>query len=150
MWYERGEPQTSSPMGATITLAGTCPIFEINNPSDSITEYKYKGYTLDQQRYPTFSYEYKNIKIKDKISPILNGNGLNRTINIDGSNKNNLEIRIAQSTSIKPMGNGLYIIGDHEYFVKLDQNSTPKIESYQGNQVLLMTGSEPIQYQLIW
>ena len=150
MWYERGEPQTSSPMGATITLAGTCPIFEINNPSDSITEYKYKGYTLDQQRYPTFLYEYKNIKIEDKISPILNGNGLIRTINIDGNNRNNLMIKIAQSTSIKPMGNGLYIIGDHEYFVKLNQNSSPKIESYQGNQVLLMTGGEPIQYQLIW
>ena len=150
MWYERGEPQTSTPMGASITLAGTCPIFEINNSSDSITDYKYKGYTLDQQRYPTFSYEYKNIKIEDKISPVQNGNGLNRTINIDGIDKNNLMIRIAQGKSIKSMGDGLYIIGDHEYFVKLNQNSSPKIESYEGNQVMLMTGGEPIQYQLIW
>ena len=150
MWYERGEPQTSSPMGASITLAGTCPIFEINNSSDSITDYKYKGYALDQQRYPTFLYEYKNIKIEDKISPIQNGNGLNRTINIDGIDKNNLMIRIAQGKSIKSMGNGLYNIDDQKYFVQTTLGEIPTIEMHNGQQVLLISAKQKINFQLIW
>jgi hypothetical protein len=59
-------------------------------------------------------------------------------------------IRIAQAKSISPLGNGLYSMGDQEYFVQLTPGLFPKIENYQGGQVLLMSASEPIQYQLIW
>jgi hypothetical protein len=150
MWYERGEPQTSSPMGATITLAGTCPIFEKNNSTDSITGYKYKGYNLDQQRYPTFSYEYKNVKIEDKISPFENGKGLNRIINAEGDGKKDLMLRIAQGKSIKLIGNGLYSIDDQSYFIQVNAAENPLIETHNGQQVLLGSAQKKLSYQLIW
>jgi len=150
MWYERGEPQTSSPMGATITLPGICPIFESNSTTDSIAKYKYKGYTLTENRYPAFAYEYNNIKVEDKISPIENGKGINRTINVDGDEKNNLMLRIAQGKSIKPMGNGLYSIDDQNYFVQTSSGDTPTIEMHNGQQVLLVSAKQKLSYQLIW
>ena len=150
MWYERGEPQTSSPMGATITLQGICPIFESNNTTDSIAKYKYKGYTLTENRYPVFAYEYNNLKVEDKISPIENGKGINRTINVDGDEKNNLMLRIAQGKSIKPMGNGLYSIDDQNYFVQTSSGDTPTIEMHNGQQVLLISAKQKLSYQLIW
>ncbi len=150
MWYERGEPQTSSPMGATITLAGTCPIFEKNNSTDSITGYKYKGYNLDQQRYPTFSYEYKNVKIEDKISPFENGKGLNRIIYAEGDGKKDLMLRIAQGKSIKLIGNGLYSIDDQSYFIQVNAAENPLIETHNGQQVLLGSAQKKLSYQLIW
>ena len=150
MWYERGEPQTSSPMGATITLPGICPIFESNNITDSIAKYKYKGYTLTENRYPVFAYEYNNLKVEDKISPIENGKGINRTINVDGDEKNNLMLRIAQGKSIKAMGNGLYSIDDQNYFVQTTSGETPTIEIHNGQQVLLISAKQKLSYQLIW
>jgi hypothetical protein len=150
MWYERGEPQTSAPMGATITLPDICPIFERNNPTDSITGYKYKGYTLTENRYPVFAYEYNNLKVEDKISPVENGKGINRTINVDGDEKNNLMLRIAQGNSIKPMGNGLYSIDDQNYFVQTSSGEIPTIEMHNGQQVLLISAKQKLSYQLIW
>jgi hypothetical protein len=150
MWYERGEPQTSSPMGATITLSGMCPIYEATNNTDSISNYKYKGYNLDQQRYPTFSYEYKKVKIEDKIIPFENGKGLNRTINVEGDGKNDLMLRIAQGKSIKSIGNGLYSIDDQSYFIQISSAETPLIETHNGQQVLLASAQKKLSYQIIW
>lgn len=59
-------------------------------------------------------------------------------------------IRIAQGSSITPLGKGLYSIGNQAYFVQVSADLFPKIESYLGQQVLLLPGGEAIQYQLIW
>lgn len=147
MWHERGEPQTATPMGATIVLAGNCPIYEKTSTKDSIIDYQYKGYTLSAG-IPTFSYTYKTFSIKDKIQP--EGKGLKRSIIVSGEGKEKTMIRIAQGSSITPLGKGLYSIGNQAYFVQVSADLFPKIESYLGQQVLLLPGGEAIQYQLIW
>jgi hypothetical protein len=149
MWYERGEPQTATALGAAITLAGNCPIYEPALSKDSVTAYQYKGYSLDAKGLPTFNYVYHQLKITDKISALENGNGLKRTINIDG-NKQNTSIRIAQGSSIKPMGNGLFVAGDHQYFITIDPSMNAKVENYLGQQVLLVPASASISYTIIW
>lgn len=150
MWYERGEPQTSSPMGASINLPGICPVFERNNATDSIENYKYNGYVLNEQRYPVFSYAYKNFKIEDKIIPTEKGKGLNRTIDVQGEGKDKLMIRIAQGKSIKLLGNGLYSIDDQTYYVQTTAGEIPTIESHNGQQVLITPAKQKLSYQLIW
>jgi hypothetical protein len=127
-----------------------CPIYEATNNTDSISNYKYKGYNLDQQRYPTFSYEYKKVKIEDKIIPFENGKGLNRTINVEGDGKNDLMLRIAQGKSIKSIGNGLYSIDDQSYFIQISSAETPLIETHNGQQVLLASAQKKLSYQIIW
>jgi hypothetical protein len=89
------------------------------------------------------------LKITDKISALENGNGLKRTINIDG-NKQNTSIRIAQGSSIKPMGNGLFVAGDHQYFITIDPSMNAKVENYLGQQVLVVPASASITYTIVW
>lgn len=149
MWYERGEPQTATALGAAITLAGNCPVYEPTTTKDSITAYSYKGYTLDQTGLPTFKYEYKQQKITDQLRVLDNRNGLRRTITIDGATENNF-IRIAQDPSIKSMGNGLYVVGDHRYFISIDPSTKISIENYLGQQVLVVPASSKINYSIIW
>jgi len=146
MWHERGEPQTATALGAPIVLAGNCPIYE-RATKDSIADYQYKGYTLSAG-LPTFSYTYKTLSIKDKIQP--EGKGLKRSISVTGEGKEKTMIRIAQGSSITPLGNGLYSIGNQAYFVQIAAGVFPKLEGYLGQQVLLLPAGETIQYQLIW
>lgn len=147
MWHERGEPQTATPLGAPIVLAGNCPIYEKTTTKDSIADYQYKGYTL-KTGLPTFAYTYKALSIKDKIQP--EGKGLKRSISVTGEGKEKTMIRIAQGSSITPLGNGLYSIGNQAYFVQIAAGQYPKIEGFLGQQVLLLPAGETIEYQLIW
>jgi len=147
MWHERGEPQTATPLGAPIVLAGNCPIYEKPLTKDSIADYQYKGYTLSAG-LPTFAYAYKALSIKDRIQP--EGKGLKRSITVSGDGKEKTMIRVAQGSSITPLGKGLYSIGNQAYFVQLAPGLYPKIENYLGQQVLLLPAGETIQYQLIW
>jgi hypothetical protein len=149
MWYERGEPQTATALGAAITLPGNCLIYEPTNTKDSITSYAYKGYSLDVSGLPTFKYEYKQQLITDQLRVLDNRNGLTRTITIDGANQNGF-IRIAQDPSIKSMGNGLYVVGNHRYFISVDPSTNTNIENYLGQQVLLVPTSRKINYSIIW
>lgn len=149
MWHERGEPQTASPLGASIVLAGTCPVYDKTLAKDSLADYQYKGYTLSAG-LPIFSYAYKELMVKDQVQPADNGRGLKRSITITGEGKEKAMVRIAQANEITPLGNGLYSIGNQAYFVQLAADIYPKIETYLGQKVLLLPGSEPVQYQLIW
>ncbi len=150
MWYERGEPQTASPLGASIDLVGNCPVYERTATKDSIAAYQYKGYDISGKGYPTFKYNYKNLKIEDQITPNENGRGLSRTIQVEGDGKEKTLIRIAQGSSITPLGNGVYAIDDQKYFIQVGTSVIPNIETYLGQRVLILSAKEKIQYQLIW
>jgi len=150
MWHERGEPQIATPMGAPIVLYGSCPIYDKTLSKDSIADYQYKGYTIAAAGHPQFQYTFKKLNLQDQIVPADNSRGIKRTITVSGEGKDKVMIRIAQAKSITPLGNGLYSLGEQEYFVQLAPGTFPKIENYQGGQVLLMNGNDPIQYQLIW
>ncbi|MFN5326661.1 MAG: family 16 glycoside hydrolase [Bacteroidota bacterium] len=150
MWYERGEPQTSSPLGASIDLVGNCPIYEKNATKDSIADYQYKGYNLSSKGYPIFKYQYKKLTVADQISPNETGRGLTRTIEVQGEGKEKTWIRIAQGSNITPLGNGIYAIDDQKYFIQLGSSVFPNIETYLNQRVLILPAKEKIQYQLIW
>jgi hypothetical protein len=150
MWYERGEPQTSSPLGASIDLVGNCPIYEKNATKDSIADYQYKGYNLSSKGYPVFKYQYKKLTVADQISPNETGRGLTRTIEVQGEGKEKTWIRIAQGSNITPLGNGIYAIDDQKYFIQLGSSVFPNIETYLNQRVLILPAKEKIQYQLIW
>ena len=150
MWYERGEPQTATALGAAVVLTGNCPVYEKTNKTDSISDYTYKGYTLTETGHPVFKFLYKNMQVEDKIVPAEKGRGLSRNIIISGEGKDKMMLRLAQGTSITPLGSGLYAIGDQAYYIQIAPGTTPKIETYNQQQVLLLPASEQVQYQVIW
>jgi hypothetical protein len=150
MWYERGEPQTASALGAAKTLAGNCLIYNPSLTKDSVTAYQYKGYTLGGNGLPTFKYEYQNLQLQDHIQAMDNSRGLSRTIHIEGSQLENMKIRIAQGSTIKKIDNGIYVVGDQAYFITMDASLSPTIENYLGQQVLVLPAKEKMHYNIIW
>ena len=150
MWHERGEPQTASPLGAPVVLAGNCPVYDKSLKKDSITDYSYKGYTLTSTNQPVFSYQYKNLRITDAPAPAEQGRGLKRTLMISGEGREKVMFRITQGKSITPIGGGLYNISNGAYYVQISPALFPRIETYLDQQVLVLPGQESIQYNIIW
>lgn len=150
MWYERGEPQTATPMGSPIVLTGNCPIYDKTNAIDSISGYQYKGYTLTESRLPVFSYAYKEMYIKDMVSPFEQGKGLSRTISLTGKGIEDVMIRIAQAKTITPLGKGLFAIDNQSYYIQVSPSIFPEIETYNNQQVLLLPAGKEVTYQIIW
>jgi hypothetical protein len=151
MWYERGEPQTASPLGAAVVLPGTCPVFNATNSKDSIADYKYKGYTLNGTGSPVFKYVYRNINIVDQILPADQGTGLNRNIKFSGEGVNSLQIRAAQGKKIAMIRKGVYGVDDGRYFIRVAENSDARIVAYKDQQLLVLNpANDVVNYQIIW
>lgn len=148
MWYERGEPQTASSLGATIVLPGKCPIHE-TAAVDSVPEYRYKGYTLDSKGQPNFQYAYKGAVISDAIHPSANNQGLQRTITVNGSGESFTQFRIAQGKNIEAMGNGLFRIDGH-YYIQFEHGANGIIAPFKDEFVLLSSMKTSITYSIIW
>jgi hypothetical protein len=151
MWHERGEPQTAAPLGATVILAGTCPVYDATSSRDSIADYKYKGYTITGTGAPVFKYEYRNVSITDQILPAEMGKGLSRTMKVSGDGINGLQFRAAQGKTITMIRKDLYSVESGRYFVQLFQTADARIADYMGQKVLLLNASNAeLNYQIIW
>jgi hypothetical protein len=150
MWHERGEPQTAKPLGAAVVLTGKSLVYDKTLKKDSIAGLEYRGYSLNATGHPLFRYAYKTIQLEDQIQALEKGRGLKRTIRVSGTEKEKFMIRIGQSTEIRPMGGGVYNMGNGAYFLQLAPGVFPRIESYLDQKVLLLPSNSEIQYQLIW
>jgi mono/diheme cytochrome c family protein len=62
-------------------------------------DYQFHGYRLDEKRFPTFSYDYRKLTVKDRYTPEeINGvTSLVRTLTFSGDPEENVYLRIADS-----------------------------------------------------
>jgi hypothetical protein len=155
MWYERGEPQITEPMAASIQLNGKNPIFIRVNSSSAIpdslsveNEWVYKGYTLDENKNPVFKYSFSNETVTDKIVSAANGAGLLRSFTFSNYLANSF-IRAGESKSITKGENGIYQLDNH--YIRIDPYLNPIVEEANGIKVLLIPiTSRNISYSIIW
>lgn len=168
MWHERGEPQTAASMGAGITLPGVCPVTIYTDQSrmfpdslDDETELVYKGYALDGQRQPTFTYQYQDSQFTDRLSPYENGKGLTRQIKISNPPAGKqLAYRLAEGKNITEVSKNVFRVdtGDTGFYVQLPDNKLlkPTIQEKSGSKVLTLpyqSGKNAINEvtcELIW
>jgi Domain of Unknown Function (DUF1080) len=151
MWYERGEPQTSKAMGAGAVLAGLAPVLPDwargSVLPDSLDDHKtliYKGYTLDENRLPTFLYRLQGMELKDRMAPSMDGKGLLRQITLNNNSGKNALLRLAAGKTIVDLGKGLYAVDDHRYYVQVPDFQTKKyaVASVGNRQELVLETSE--------
>lgn len=77
--------------------------------------FAWKGYTLDDQRRPTFRYTWHEATIEESYTASGNGNlpdgqpVLTRTVRIDGSLPANAWFRLADAAKIEDKGNGTWL-----------------------------------------
>lgn len=157
MWHNRGNG-TARLMGTPIYF-GTPKLVlaqlaarEEAWPSDtSGTGYRPRGYRLDQQDRPTFQYEMYGTTIEDTTTPLPNGTGLTRTVSVADA-PGDLYVQLANAESIEDQGNGVYVIGDKSWYIKLDDSGRgkPFIRDNQGGKELLIPVSNSISYSIIF
>jgi hypothetical protein len=120
------------------------------------SNFKFKGYYLDENKRPRFTYLTNGLTVNDKFTPVDNGRSLNRELKIEGkSDTKNLYCLVAVASAFSQQKDGSYIAGDKEYFIKVDPSLKPMIRDANGKKemivpVSLATGSAKVSYSIIW
>jgi hypothetical protein len=157
MWEDRGEPQLAKPIGAVIPLSVAPALAVLPNSdaawTDSIAfdDMQNKGYELDKARMPTFVYTYLGADISDKIS-VESSEALTRTVSVTNA-PDNLYFRIAMAPVIEKSENGVFLIGNQQYYIKAGEGTKPVIRNTATGQELvvpLKKGANALSYSLIW
>lgn len=157
MWQDRGEPQTSEPMGLNVLLDGKFPLVlssSVQADSLEVGQLAYKGYKIQHGR-PVFMYEWPAIqlKIEDRIVPNENGNGWKRTFSFIGASPqaSNLEVVLGNSPDVVSVKPGLIALQGMSYYVQWE--GAPAIilnGSSASKQVRVPVQGNSFTYQMIW
>jgi hypothetical protein len=158
MWRQRGEPQLAKPLGAVIVLSDAPALALLENADqawpDSVAfdDFQNKGYTLDANKFPSFEYSFNGISVTDKISA-LEPTSLVRKLKISDAQKG-LYLRLAAAVEIASLGNGLYAIGNKNYYITtLVDSQQPMIrKSKLGKELIVAIPAEAstYSYSITW
>ncbi|WP_276500237.1 family 16 glycoside hydrolase [Terrimonas pollutisoli] len=131
MWHDRGDG--SSRATGSKQLFGK-PVLNIgklasaNSPwktDTSGTGFRPKGYELDEKDRPVFQYFIYGNAVKDASQVLENRQGISREISVLNPSEN-LYVRLAASKNIEDLGNGLYLLDDKSYYLKIEDGSEAK------------------------
>lgn len=158
MWHDRGDG-SSRPRGA-VQYFGK-PQFSLAMltgngaawPADTVgSGYRPRGYALDAEDQPTFRYDIYGAKVQDAIKVAADGQGLQRTITVEGAPAN-LYARLLSGKKIEPAGNGLYLVDDKSYYLRLDNAGGAAAairNNTEGGEELLLPLKASITYTLLY
>jgi hypothetical protein len=156
-WFQRGEEQLGIPLGSVTVLSDAPAVAILADEQtawpDSLAfdEMQNKGYTLDKQRSPTFSYSVKGLEVKDSIVCQPAGEFLSRTISINNA-PSNVYCRIAEGSNIEKISDDIYAVNGKSYYIRADKKFQPFIrKSLKGQEMLVRYGNAgPVTYSIIW
>ncbi len=157
MWHSRGGTQKLQPGNFAIDAMDGQPIARLlaSNapwPQDESVDYTFKKYLINKEKYPVFTFEYRNAVVEDLIIPSADHQGLSRTINIKMSgNADKLWYRLATSSYIELLSNGYYSVGG-EYFLKLDNLNADQVTIRENKELLfqITENQTTLQYSILW
>ena len=151
MWNDRGDG-SSRPMGSVTSLSDSPTLMILDSPEKpwGMLEktYRPRGYELDENSQPIIKYDIAGVQVTDKITPSEDGKTFKREMTVKGS-VSNLYARLAVAKSITKTPEGLYIIGENAYYLKVIEG-TPSIRDSDGMKELIMPVGEKISYSIVW
>jgi hypothetical protein len=157
MWHDRGDG-SSRPLG-TVQRFGK-PAQTLSRLSNgqsawstdtSGTEYRPKGYILDAQGRPTFKYSIYGLTVSDAINLLEKGQGINRQISLSDS-PSGIYYRLAEAASITEVSQGLFLVDDQSYFLRLDNTNGAKaiIRDQNGRKELIIQAVQSLSYSILF
>jgi hypothetical protein len=155
MWNSRGNG-TSRPLGSVQYLSNpemTVSSLSSANASwnDDTTQYRPKGYIMDQENRPTFRYLMNGVMVNDEIRATEGGKGIRRELSVEKP-ADNLYVRLAEGSTIKDMENGMYAVDDKAYYLKLEgaNDAKPTVREVDGKQQLIMPLRDKLSYSILF
>ncbi len=157
MWHERGDG-SSRPTGSVLLFAK--PALHIGLLSstaalwktDTIgTGFRPKGYTLDVEGRPVFKYLFYGSTVSDTIKTLESNAGISREIVIEKPIES-LYVRLAVENKIEDIGNGLYLLNDKSYYLRIDEaaGATPIVRDAGNKKELIIPVQRKIKYSILF
>lgn len=158
MWNNRGNG-TSRILGSPIHFGA--PSLTVGRladashdlwPADTAgTGYKPNGYVTDAEDLPTFRYRLYDVQVTDAIRPLPQSGGMTRTVTVAGST-DGLYLRLAVAPAITDQGKGVFLIGDNEWYLKVEETGKgkPFIRKSEAGEELLVPITSAIRYSIIF
>lgn len=139
MWHDRGDG-SFHPLGMIQYL--------YEGPSVTGTV-KSKGYTIDPDTgLPTFIYEVNGKEVKDKVYPDDADTKVIREVSLEGLTGS---FEVTEASVIVQMANGMFAIGDKDYYVEILSGQTPQLVKEGGKtKLMLPIDANPVKYSIIW
>ena len=159
LWYERGEPyQRIVPLGSVIVLSDAPAIAVLADAATTVwpepvsfDDMRNKGYALDATRAPTFRYTLNDMNVTDKVT-VPDATGITRTITV-ANPPAGLYVRAAVSKKIVALSKTMYLVGDRQYYVTVEEKFKPVIRTIGNNMELLIPvikAGDAVSYSLTW
>lgn len=157
MWYSRGNG-TSRPQGSILHLgAPTMSLGKLSSPQQEWAtdttgiNFKTLGYRLDENDLPTFRYSMYGAEVEDVSRILDNAHGIQRKISVS-SPVENLHIRLAGGKKIEKISNELYLVGDKEYYIRLENmgKTKPIVKGSNNEQELFVPVDRELTYTLLF
>ncbi|EON75064.1 putative cytochrome oxidase (cbb3-type) [Lunatimonas lonarensis] len=155
MWNSRGDG-SSRPTGALVHLGS--PSFSVARlasesaewVSDSTgTGFKPKGYrVLGKPNHLAFQYHVHGAQVEDEVEILSNGQGVSRRISVKNGSPD-LFIRVASGDSIQERREGLFIVDDKVYYVKVASGKT-QLRTISGKSELLIPATDEVSYSILF
>ena len=157
MWHDRGDG-SSRPLGTVQRFGKPAQTLSklANGQSAWISDttgtgYRPKGYVLDAEGRPTFRYLTYGITVNDAVKLLGKGQGINRQISLS-DNPAGLYFRLAEASNIIEVSQGLYLIDDQSYFLRLDETGGSKalIRDQNGRKELIIPAVKSLSYSILF
>jgi len=157
MWHDRGDG-SSRPLGTVQRFGKPLQTLArlVNAQSSWISDttgtgYRPKGYVLDAEGRPTFKYISYGIPVSDAVQLLERGQGFSRRISLSDVSAG-LYLRLAEAASITEVSDGLYLLDDQSYFLRLDDTSGAKalIRDQNGRKELIIPAVKSLSYSILF
>ena len=106
---------------------------------------------INANKFPSFQYSFNGTSVSDKISA-TEPSSLVRNLKILDAPKG-LYLRLAAAVEIEALGNGLYAIGNKNYYIKLDDTQQPIIRKSKLGKELIVAipaAASTYSYSITW
>ncbi|TDQ11639.1 3-keto-disaccharide hydrolase [Pedobacter metabolipauper] len=156
MWHERGNG-SSRPRGSVTTFTTTpAPALaklataDAAWPTDTTgTGFKTKGYTMDTEDRPTFTYNVFGTTVTDAVRVLENGQGISREITLVNPVEN-VYAQLANGSTIEEISKGFYLIDGQSFYLKFeDAKDKPVIRDVAGKKQLVVLVRGKLNYSIL-
>ena len=156
MWHSRGDG-SSRPTGTVQRFGRPLPALQRLGTASTAwsadtagSSYRPKGYIVDDSDRPVFRYFIYNTPVTDLIRVLPGGQGIHREVTVQNPAAD-LYLRLAEANNIETVSEGLYLLNDKSYYLRLDDAAEkPVIRDANGRKEMILPVHGKISYSILF